>query len=400
MRKSAVSQGSRADVVVTLALVLLALLALVLPPTVREPVASAVRQTAGVPLIKLQERAENTRAAFLSHDSTSRIVDSLALESMDVGALRSENAHLRDLLGLASRLRWGFLVSSADFIPADALGDRSLGREVMLTLNIGSRSGVAPYSPVVAPQGVVGRVRSVDPTSSLVELYSHENFRLSAMTADQRVLGIVRPHLGDSKDEYMLEMGGVQFRDTLDAGTVIYTSGLGGTFPAYVPVGTVVRELGTAEMWARTYLLAPVVRPGDIRNVVVLTPQRAVAGVEGVWVSAPDSAARATAAVGDSIRADSLSRAASAMAATVRQRLLDSLKAAGALVEPSPPSSAAVPASTPTSPPATSPAPSTPASPPPVARPAPPATDSAVQRPPPEPAPTVPVKPVTPPPAR
>jgi len=381
VRRSSVSQGSRADVIVTLALVVLSLLALILPPAVRDPVASAVRQTAGVPLIELQERAENTRAAFLAHDSTSRVVDSLALESMDVLALRSENEHLRELLGLAARLRWGFLVSSADFLPANALGDRSLGREVMLTLNVGSRSGVAPYSPVVAPQGVVGRVRSVDPTSSLVELYSHENFRLSAMTADQRVLGIVRPHLGDSKDEYMLEMGGVQFRDTLDAGTVIYTSGLGGTFPAYVPVGTVVRELGTAEMWARTYLLSPVVRPGDIRTVIVLTPQRAVAGVEGVWVSAPDSAARATAAVGDSIRADSLARAMSAIAAATRQRLLDSLKAAGVLVEPPRPASPAGPPANP-APPSPSPAP--------AASPAAPVDDSATRRPPPALPPTVP----------
>ncbi|MHB1224304.1 MAG: rod shape-determining protein MreC, partial [Gemmatimonadaceae bacterium] len=344
MRRTAVSQGSRGDVVLTAALILLALLGLILPAGVREPVASAVRRTAGVPLIQLQERAEHTRAAFLAHDSTSRVVDSLALESMDVRALRTENAHLRDLLGLAARLRWGFLVSSADFLPADALGDRTLGREVMLTLNVGSRSGVTPYAPVIAPQGVVGRVRSVDPTSSLVELYSHENFRLSAMTADQRVLGIVRPHLGDAKDEYMLEMGGVQFRDTLAAGTIIYTSGLGGTFPAYVPVGTVVRELGTAEMWARTYLLRPVVRPGDIRTVIVLRPERGIAGVEGVWVSAPDSAARAAAATGDSIRADSVAVALGARTAALRQQLLDSLKAAGALAPPAPPAAGGQPA--------------------------------------------------------
>lgn len=337
MRRTAVSQGSRADVAVTIALVVLSLVGLVLPAELREPVAASVRRTVGVPLIELQERAERTRAAFLAHDSTNRAIDSLAMEAMDVGALRSENEHLRDLLGLASRLRWGFLVSSADFLPAEALGDRSLGREVMLTLNVGSRSGVTPYAPVVAPQGVVGRVRTVDPTSSLVELYSHESFRLSAMTADQRVLGIVRPHLGDAKDEYMLEMGGVQFRDTLAVGTVIYTSGLGGTFPAYVPVGTVVRELGTAELWARTYLLRPVVRPADIRTVVVLRPERSVAGVDGVWVTAPDSAARAAAAVGDSLRADSVARATADRVAALRTHLLDSLRAAGALVEPEEP---------------------------------------------------------------
>ena len=183
------------------------------------------------------------------------------MEATDVVALRSENQHLRQLLGLAGRLQWGYLAAGADFKPADALGDRGIGREVTLTLNLGSRSGVAPYAPVVAPEGLVGHVRNVDPTSSTVELYSHENFRVSAMTADQRVLGIVRPHLGDSKDEYLLEMGGVQYRDTLPPGTVIYTSGLGGTYPAYIPVGTVVRELSRADLVARTYLLQPRVRP-------------------------------------------------------------------------------------------------------------------------------------------
>jgi hypothetical protein len=68
--------------------------------------------------------------------------------------------------------------------------------------------------------------------------------------------------------------------------------------------------------------------------VIVLRPERAVAGVEGVWVSAPDSAARAAAAIGDSIRADSVARAVSATTAALRQRLLDSLKAAGALAPP------------------------------------------------------------------
>lgn len=337
MRRTAISQGSRTDIAVTVVLVLLSLVALVLPAEVREPVAASIRRTVGVPLIELQERAERTRAAFLAHDSTTRMIDSLAMESVDVQALRSENAQLRDVLGLTARLRWGFLVSSADFLPAEALGDRTIGREVMLTLNVGSRSGVTPYAPVIAPEGVVGRVRTVDPTSSLVELFSHESFRLSAMTADQRVLGIVRPHGGDAKDEYMLEMGGVQFRDTLAAGTVIYTSGLGGTFPAYVPIGTVVRELGTADLWARTYLLRPVVRPGDIRTVVVLRPERSAFGVEGVWVSAPDSAARAVALAGDSLRADSVARAELARTTALREHIIDSLKAAGVLVEPSAP---------------------------------------------------------------
>ena len=359
MRRTAVAQGSRVDAVLTAALALAAVIALALPPQHREPIAAAVRRSVGVPLLTLQERAERTRGAFLAHDSTRREIDSLALESVDVRALRAENAALRELLGLAARLRWGFIASEASFVSAEALGDRGIGREVMLTLNVGSRSGITPYAPVLSPAGLVGRVRAVDPTTSTIELFSHENFRVSAMTADQRVVGIVSAHrgqLGDElTDEYLLEMGGVQFRDTLESGTVIYTSGLGGTVPAYIPVGTVVRELGTAELWARTYILRPMVRPSEIRSVMVLLPERSAQGVAGVWVSAPDSAALGAAVAGDSLARQAAAADSLARVQAIRQRVLDSLQAIG--VPLAPPDSTAPPPVAPTTPAAPSAAP-------------------------------------------
>lgn len=347
MPRTAVSQGGRADAVIATILAVLALAGLAVPAQVREPIAAAVRRSAGVPLIALQERAERTRAAFLAHDSTSRVIDSLALRTSDTRALEAENSRLRALLGLGARVRWGFLVTDASpgtpdggFVAAEALGDRSLGREVTLTLDVGSRSGVSPYLPVVAPGGLVGRVRTVDPSTSLVTLYSHEDFRASAMTADQRVVGIVRPHLGDEGD-YLLEMGGVEVRNRLAPGTVIYTSGLGGTFPAYIPVGVVIRELDREALWERTYLLRPMVRPSDIRSVLVLLPERVQAGLAGVWVAAPDSAAAAVAAVGDSIRADSVRADSARRVMAIRQQLLDSLRKAG--IELTPPADTAAP---------------------------------------------------------
>ncbi|HEU4628684.1 MAG TPA: rod shape-determining protein MreC [Gemmatimonadaceae bacterium] len=337
MARTTVAQGSRIDAAVTVVLAAAALIALALPADYRGPMAAAVRSSVGVPLLALQARAERTRAAFLAHDSTNRVIDSLAMEAVDARALRAENAHLRDLLGLAARLQWGFIASGTDFIPAEAFGERGIGRRVTLTLDAGSQAGIATYAPVIAPSGLVGRVRAVDPTSSIVELFSHENFRVSAMTADQRVVGIVQAHHGDlDEDEYLLEMKDVPFRNVLKPGTLIYTSGLGGTMPSYIPVGTVIRELGTSELWARTYLLRPAVRPGEIRSVLVLLPARAEAGVEGVWASSPDSAARAAAAAGDSLRALQAAADSAARAEALRQRLLDSLRRAGVQLTPAP----------------------------------------------------------------
>ena len=347
MRRTTVAQGGRADAVLAAVLTAVSLLALALPADRREPVAAGVRRTVGAPLLLMQERAERSRAAFMAHDSTNRLVDSLVLSSMDVVALRAENERLRGLLGLSTRLRWGFLTADAAFLPGDehfipavALGERD-SRQGMIAINVGSRAGVAEYAPVVAPGGLVGRVRTVDPNTSQVELYSHENFRVSAMTADQQAVGIVRPHLGQVDDENLLEMSGVQLRNQLSAGTVIYSSGLGGTVPAYIPIGTVVREIKTTGLSARTYLLRPMVRPGAIRTVLVLLPERVTAGVEGVWVSAPDSALRAILAAGDSIARDSLMADSLGRLNAIRQRLLDSLRTAGVNLTPAQADSAA-----------------------------------------------------------
>jgi rod shape-determining protein MreC len=81
------------------------------------------------------------------------------------------------------------------------------------------------------------------------------------------------------------------------------SSGLGGTFPRGIPVGTVIAEMKTSELWARTYLLRPTVAPADVTDVMVLLPARTTAGVQTVWkVGAhTDSAVKSIVAAGDSL---------------------------------------------------------------------------------------------------
>ena len=92
-------------------------------------------------------------------------------------------------------------------------------------------------------------------------------------------------------------------RSNLKPGTLIVSSGLGGTFPRGIPVGTVIAEMKTSELWARTYLLRPAVAPADVSDVMVLLPSRATAGVQTVWKtgSHADSAVKSIVAAGDSL---------------------------------------------------------------------------------------------------
>lgn len=316
--------SSRVDILIFGACVLLALVATVLPAKMREPAASTLRRTLVAPLLRLQQGAERWRTAYQTSEREELRRDTLALAAARVPTLETENERLRKLLGLGSSLKWGF-------IPAEALSGRGRVEDFTVTLTAGSRAGVTERSLVVSPEGVVGLVQTVDPTMSLAILFAHPDFRVSAMSADEQAFGIVQPHVTSSSttqeqafmrsERYLLEMRGVPFRSALKAGAVVYSSGLGGIYPKGIPVGVVLGEIKTPESWARTYILRPAVNPAELGAVMIVTPQRAAAGLRNIWASvgSVDSATRSIVIAGDS-----MARRSAALEAAARRAAIDS----------------------------------------------------------------------------
>ncbi len=184
----AVASGTRADVALLAVSGLLSFAALALPANLRDPLASTLRRTFIAPLIALQRDAELGRSALVRHDVEAATRDSVVLRALLVPELEAENDRLRRSLGLGHSLGWGF-------VPAEALHSRALGEEFTITLTRGAQAGVRPFSPVVAPEGLVGMVETVDPTMSLAIIWAHPDFRVSAMAADGSAFGIVQAHL-------------------------------------------------------------------------------------------------------------------------------------------------------------------------------------------------------------
>jgi len=266
-------------------------------------------------MIMLQERAELSRRAFLEHDAKMEARDSVAMKAMTAVSLESENARLRSIIGLGGRLKWGF-------VPAEALHGRGVRDETSITLSAGSRAGVARMSPVVAPEGLVGMVESVDPTMSQAQLWTNAEFRVSAMSEDGSAYGIVQAHTGNGVGSYLMEMRGVPFRTSIKPGTMIVSSGLGGVYPRGSPIGRVISEIKTVETWAQTYLIRPAVSPADVYSVMILRPERVTQGVDNVWaVGVADSAGRKIV-----VASDSMTRSAALAEAQARQAAADSIR--------------------------------------------------------------------------
>jgi rod shape-determining protein MreC len=290
--------STRRDTVVLAACLTLGIVTRALPDTLKEPVATTLRRTALAPLVTLQRDAERSRRAWLDRNETLRAADSIALRAIALAPVQRENEELRRMLGLGSRLRWGFT-------PAEVLRGRGIAEEFTMMLAAGSRAGIQPFSPVISPDGLLGMIKTVDPTMSIAILWSHPDFRVSAMTEDESAYGIVAAHLEEKEGRNLLELRGVPMRSTLAPGTVVWSSGVGGVYPRGIPIGTIIGEQkNPAEVWARTYIVKPAVNPAQVDAVMVLQPDdRGEDSLRNVWETPQDvqRAVRRIVATGDSI---------------------------------------------------------------------------------------------------
>lgn len=293
----ATRSGTRADAAVLAGCIALSLLATVLPADVRESIAAGVRETAVGPLVNLRARVEGVRAALVEQEGFAARLDSLVLRNAELQDMGRENERLRALIGLGARLRTAF-------VPAEALHRPELGDAHTVVVTVGEREGVVVRSAVVAPEGLVGTVVDVANGTSTAILWTHPEFRVSAMSADGGAFGIVAPHLAEEPGRFLLELQGVAYRDSLLPGTEIRSSGLGSVFPRGIPIGTVVSELESGVGWTRTYLVRPMVMPADVRVVMVLLPTERT-DVSTIWSSpaTADAARQALPGVADSLAA-------------------------------------------------------------------------------------------------
>jgi rod shape-determining protein MreC len=256
-------RNARSDTLLLLACLALSLGAIALPDRWSLSLAEGIRETALVPVLWLQQRAAEGRTSRSRFQALQAERDSLAYAALALAEVAAENRRLRALLALRDR-------ETLHSIPAEVLHQTAPTDGRTLVLSEGDGAGVAAGSPVIAPEGLLGVVLSAGPRTSVAMTWAHPEFRVSAATENGAILGIVAPSPNENASETALEFRGVAFRDTIEVGALVVTSGLGGVFPRGIPIGRVAgvrkEELG----WERIYRIAPLANPGRISHVLVL----------------------------------------------------------------------------------------------------------------------------------
>lgn len=256
--------GGRREVTATAAFVLLALVVLYLPPAEQQRIASALRSTVLRPFVVTQEELVRARARATEARRLRAALDSQVARSTAQTHLAEENRRLRGLLSLHARI-------APAYRAATVIRPGTAGSESIFVLDVGESDDVVPDAPVITRHGLVGRVHSLRRSTAMGIDWTHPDFRASAMTLDGTAFGLVSSVRGRFREEDRLMLTGTPFHSTLDPGTIVVTSGLGGVFPRGIPVGRVVGLAEADAGWRKSYWLEAFVRPGEVVHVLVAT---------------------------------------------------------------------------------------------------------------------------------
>jgi rod shape-determining protein MreC len=188
-------------------------------------------------------------------------VDRLQAEMVRLRELELENQDLRNLLGLRQQAPPG------EMIAVRVVARDPLPFAQVLIVDGGSEQGIEEDLPVLTWRGLVGRTVEVQPTAARVLLVTDANSSVSGriQNPDSRATGVVR---GRSDDWLLMQYIGQQ--EQVQTGDLVITSGLGGVFPAGMPIGKIVQVRRRDQDLFQEALVEPAARLGHLERLYIL----------------------------------------------------------------------------------------------------------------------------------
>jgi len=173
-----------------------------------------------------------------------------------------ENSRLRQLLDLPAGREF-------DLVAAQVIAKDTTNWFKTIMINKGSEAGVQRSLPVIATEGLVGRVVEVMPWTSKVQLLTDPVSSVGALLQEQRGTGLVTGDRGQTATvKYLPLMAEVR------VGDVVLTSGMGGVFPKGILIGTVTATHRKSGALFQEAAIQPSVDFGRLEEVLVITRER------------------------------------------------------------------------------------------------------------------------------
>lgn len=201
------------------------------------------------------ERAQAGEAA--AREALARQAD----RASGMAQLRAENARLRALLELRPALTVNSRTAEVMYEAPDLYSRK-------VVIDRGATDGVAPGSPVVNENGVLGQVTRVYPLSAEVTMLNDKDAAIPVLNLRTQARGAAF----GTGSQPGLELRFVAGNADVQPGDVLETSGVDGVYPAGLPVATVLSVERKVDTGFARILLAPAASSDAVRHVLVLDP--------------------------------------------------------------------------------------------------------------------------------
>lgn len=197
----------------------------------------------------------------------------LAQVATHAAQLAAENQQLRRLLNVAEQVRQSSVAVEVLYEPVNAFSRH-------LVLNKGSSSGIAPGMPVIDEGGIVGQIVRVTPFTAEAALVTDERVSVPVQTLRNglRLIAFGGNSAGKVEVRYLTADSDLRQDD------VLVTSGVGGIFPAGLPVARVDEVRHDPATGFAVAEATPLSHPSRYRHFLVLLvefAQPAAADEEG-----------------------------------------------------------------------------------------------------------------------
>ncbi|MCA0986214.1 rod shape-determining protein MreC [Guptibacillus algicola] len=195
----------------------------------------------------------------------SRLNEFVAL-SEELKEVKKENAELKNELNIDPSTG----ISNYQTFHANMIARSPDRWNDLLTIDKGKQDGVEANMAVTTPEGLIGKIKNVQPFSSTVQLVSDvdRTNRIAAMTQeDENVFGTIE---GYDTERDVLLFAKIPVDTKVKKGQTVITAGNGGIFPRGIVIGEILDvetdNVGTTQ----TAYVKPAADLYDINNVMVI----------------------------------------------------------------------------------------------------------------------------------
>jgi rod shape-determining protein MreC len=210
---------------------------------------------------------------FDARGDKTRLEDEVASLRDQLARAQTTRREARELSRLNELSSGGIVPDGTKPVTARVIGRSPTVWYSTVTIDKGSGDGVRVDDPVVAAQGLAGKVTQTTPNTAQITLITDADSAVTARVTPSGATGVVEPDVGNPND---LQLDYLERGTHIAKGQMVVTAGfstgdLGSIFPPGIPIGEITRATVEEQQAYQRVHLEPFADLRDMDFVKVLT---------------------------------------------------------------------------------------------------------------------------------